>query len=289
MKLEWHKPVVDRAGSRARGDELSVGRAGAELSARRRKSDAACGGRRLGRRCHYARVLGRVRRWPAMIIKVLGSAAGGGFPQANCNCRNCADVRRGVPGLQPRTQSSLAVSGDGRSWALLNASPDLRQQIAATPELWPVHGDAAALQPHQGRRAHQRRCRPCRRPAQPARGPRLHALRLGARACGAGGQLHLQRAGCARRCSAPSCRSTGRWSCTADCRSKRSPCPARSRSISKARRRLTRGRRHAGDQADGPRQRRLGLLHPGLRRRGCDAGGPAARCRAGPVRRHALH
>ena len=72
-----------------------------------------------------------------MIIKVLGSAAGGGFPQANCNCRNCADVRRGVPGLQPRTQSSLAVSGDGRSWALLNASPDLRQQIAATPELWP--------------------------------------------------------------------------------------------------------------------------------------------------------
>jgi pyrroloquinoline quinone biosynthesis protein B len=72
-----------------------------------------------------------------MIIKVLGSAAGGGFPQVNCNCRNCADARGGMPGLTPRTQSSVAVSRDGRRWALLNASPDLRQQIAATPELAP--------------------------------------------------------------------------------------------------------------------------------------------------------
>ena len=72
-----------------------------------------------------------------MLIKVLGSAAGGGFPQVNCNCRNCAGVRRGAPGLDPRTQSSLAVSRDGRAWALLNASPDLRQQIAAAPELAP--------------------------------------------------------------------------------------------------------------------------------------------------------
>ena len=72
-----------------------------------------------------------------MIVKVLGSAAGGGFPQVNCNCRNCADVRRGTPGLAARTQSSLAVSRDGRRWALLNASPDLRQQIAATPKLAP--------------------------------------------------------------------------------------------------------------------------------------------------------
>ena len=75
-----------------------------------------------------------------MIIKVLGSAAGGGFPQANCNCRNCADVRRGAPGLASRTQSSLAVSRDGETWVLLNASPDLRQQIAI-PELAPrPHG-----------------------------------------------------------------------------------------------------------------------------------------------------
>ena len=70
-----------------------------------------------------------------MIIKVLGSAAGGGFPQVNCNCRNCADVRAGRPGLRARTQSSLAVSRDGERWVLLNASPDLRQQLAATPEL----------------------------------------------------------------------------------------------------------------------------------------------------------
>jgi pyrroloquinoline quinone biosynthesis protein B len=78
-----------------------------------------------------------------MLIKVLGSAAGGGFPQVNCNCRNCAAVRRGAGGLRPRTQSSLAVSRDGRAWVLLNASPDLRQQLAATPELAP-RADAGA-------------------------------------------------------------------------------------------------------------------------------------------------
>ena len=72
-----------------------------------------------------------------MIIKVLGSAAGGGFPQWNCNCPNCRDVRLGRDGLKPRTQSSLAVSADGVTWVLLNASPDLRQQILATPELTP--------------------------------------------------------------------------------------------------------------------------------------------------------
>lgn len=75
-----------------------------------------------------------------MIIKVLGSAAGGGFPQLNCSCRNCAAVRAGEPGYVPRTQSSLAVSSDGKAWALLNASPDLRQQVAATPELAPPQG-----------------------------------------------------------------------------------------------------------------------------------------------------
>jgi pyrroloquinoline quinone biosynthesis protein B len=68
-----------------------------------------------------------------MLVRVLGSGAGGGFPQWNCACHNCQSVREGRPGFTPRTQSSLAVSGDGQSWALLNASPDLRQQIAATP------------------------------------------------------------------------------------------------------------------------------------------------------------
>lgn len=73
-----------------------------------------------------------------MLIKVLGSAAGGGFPQWNCNGRNSADLRKGVAGLQPRTQASVAVSADGRNWVLLNASPDLRQQINDTPELHPA-------------------------------------------------------------------------------------------------------------------------------------------------------
>ena len=82
-----------------------------------------------------------------MIVKVLGSAAGGGFPQVNCNCRNCADVRAGRPGLSVRTQSSLAVSRDGARWLLLNASPDIRQQIAATPELAPPPGSGARASP----------------------------------------------------------------------------------------------------------------------------------------------
>jgi pyrroloquinoline quinone biosynthesis protein B len=82
-----------------------------------------------------------------MLIKVLGSAAGGGFPQINCNCRNCADARQGWPGLRARTQSSVAVSRCGERWALLNASPDLRQQVAATPELAPRASAGARASP----------------------------------------------------------------------------------------------------------------------------------------------
>ncbi|MEQ1669671.1 MAG: pyrroloquinoline quinone biosynthesis protein PqqB [Hyphomicrobium sp.] len=70
-----------------------------------------------------------------MLVRVLGSGAGGGFPQWNCTCHNCQSVRDGKPGFTARTQSSLAVSTDGASWALLNASPDLRQQIADAPAL----------------------------------------------------------------------------------------------------------------------------------------------------------
>jgi pyrroloquinoline quinone biosynthesis protein B len=70
-----------------------------------------------------------------MLIRVLGSAAGGGFPQWNCQCANCKGVRAGRAGLRPRTQSSLAVSGNGRDWVLLNASPDLRSQINDAPQL----------------------------------------------------------------------------------------------------------------------------------------------------------
>ena len=75
-----------------------------------------------------------------MRILVLGAAAGGGFPQWNCNCPNCRRARAGDPAATPRTQSSVAVSADGERWVLLNASPDLRQQINDNPELHPKHG-----------------------------------------------------------------------------------------------------------------------------------------------------
>jgi len=74
-----------------------------------------------------------------MRLKIVGSAAGGGFPQWNCNYYLSRAARAGVVGVWPRTQSSLAASADGRDWVLFNASPDIRQQIAATPELQP-HG-----------------------------------------------------------------------------------------------------------------------------------------------------
>jgi pyrroloquinoline quinone biosynthesis protein B len=72
-----------------------------------------------------------------MRLIVLGAAAGGGFPQWNCNCPNCRRARAGDPKALPRTQSSLALSADGERWVLLNASPDLRQQIASTAALHP--------------------------------------------------------------------------------------------------------------------------------------------------------
>ena len=71
---------------------------------------------------------------------VLGSAAGGGFPQWNSNSPACRRARAGDRSARPRTQASVAVSADGEHWALLNASPDLRQQIGQTPALQPRHG-----------------------------------------------------------------------------------------------------------------------------------------------------
>ncbi len=73
-----------------------------------------------------------------MRIHVLGSAAGGGFPQWNCNCSNCAGLRDGTLAAIARTQSSIAVTADGDNWVLVNASPDIRQQILAFPELQPA-------------------------------------------------------------------------------------------------------------------------------------------------------
>ena len=71
---------------------------------------------------------------------ILGSAAGGGLPQWNCRCRVCELARLHDGRVEPRTQSSIAVTQDGEHWLLVNASPDIRQQIAATRELHPRRG-----------------------------------------------------------------------------------------------------------------------------------------------------
>ena len=73
-----------------------------------------------------------------MKIRVLGSAAGGGFPQWNCNCPNCDGLRKGRIRAQARTQSSIAASGDDENWVLFNASPDVLQQIRSFPALQPA-------------------------------------------------------------------------------------------------------------------------------------------------------
>lgn len=73
-----------------------------------------------------------------MRIIILGAAAGGGFPQWNCGCPNCAAAREGRGGFLPRTQSSVAISGGDGAWALLDASPDVRAQINACRELHPT-------------------------------------------------------------------------------------------------------------------------------------------------------
>jgi len=78
-----------------------------------------------------------------MRVKVLGSAAGGGFPQWNCGCPNCDRARRGLSGFRPRTQAQVAVSPAPGTWILLNASPDLRQQLLRDPDFAPRPGSRA--------------------------------------------------------------------------------------------------------------------------------------------------
>ncbi len=75
-----------------------------------------------------------------MWARVLGSAAGGGFPQWNCTCPPCRAVRDGSRPARPRTQSSVAVSADRKQWFLLNASPDVQAQIEGFPALHPGRG-----------------------------------------------------------------------------------------------------------------------------------------------------
>ncbi|MGB1800417.1 MAG: pyrroloquinoline quinone biosynthesis protein PqqB [Gammaproteobacteria bacterium] len=73
-----------------------------------------------------------------MHIHLLGTGAGGGFPQWNCNCDNCSRLRKGTIKSSARTQSSITVSGNGEDWVLFNASPDIRAQIESFPPLQPA-------------------------------------------------------------------------------------------------------------------------------------------------------
>jgi pyrroloquinoline quinone biosynthesis protein B len=72
-----------------------------------------------------------------VILRLLGTAAGGGLPQWNCGCPNCRASRAPFSPVAPRTQASAAVSADGEQWFLLNVSPDVRAQIDAFPALHP--------------------------------------------------------------------------------------------------------------------------------------------------------
>ena len=72
-----------------------------------------------------------------MLIHILGSGAGGGFPQWNCNCPNCQGVRAHSINATARTQSSITISANGTDWVLFNASPDIRAQMEAFPALQP--------------------------------------------------------------------------------------------------------------------------------------------------------
>jgi pyrroloquinoline quinone biosynthesis protein B len=75
-----------------------------------------------------------------MQVKILGSAAGGAFPQWNCGCANCSAIRSGTFAGKSRSQAQLALSADSKTWFLLGASPDLRAQIDATKGLQPRNG-----------------------------------------------------------------------------------------------------------------------------------------------------
>lgn len=75
-----------------------------------------------------------------MKVRVLGSGAGGGFPQWNCNCHNCHRIRHNTMNGKARSQSSIAVSTDNKNWLLINTSPDIRSQLEAFPAIQPKEG-----------------------------------------------------------------------------------------------------------------------------------------------------
>ncbi len=89
----------------------------------------------------YSRIIQAfIFRLCIMKIRVLGSGAGGGFPQWNCNCHNCHRFRHQTMNGKARTQSSIAVSTDNKNWLLFNTSPDIRAQLEAFPAIQPKEG-----------------------------------------------------------------------------------------------------------------------------------------------------
>ncbi len=82
-----------------------------------------------------------------MRVILLGTAAGGGFPQWNCSCPCCSAARDDPESAQPRTQSSAAISADGVYWFLLNASPDVREQLTRLPVPLPAEGETGSAGP----------------------------------------------------------------------------------------------------------------------------------------------
>ncbi|HSS31464.1 MAG TPA: pyrroloquinoline quinone biosynthesis protein PqqB [Nitrospiraceae bacterium] len=81
-----------------------------------------------------------------MIVRVLGSAAGGGFPQWNCACSHCQGLREGLINASPRTQESVSLSADNNDWFLINASPDIHSQIESFA---PLHPGTSRITPIQ--------------------------------------------------------------------------------------------------------------------------------------------
>ncbi|MDF0673414.1 MAG: pyrroloquinoline quinone biosynthesis protein PqqB [Nitrospira sp.] len=81
-----------------------------------------------------------------MILRVLGSAAGGGFPQWNCACVNCRGLRNGLVVASSRTEESISLSADGDNWFLINASPNIRAQIESFGPLHPRQSRSTPIQ-----------------------------------------------------------------------------------------------------------------------------------------------
>ena len=228
-------------------------------------------------------------------VVVLGAAAGGGVPQWNCGCPVCRKARTENPELQS-TQASIAVSADGEHWFLVNASPDLRQQLIATPQLHPESGPASP-QPDLGRHPDQWRNRCGRGPAVDARRLAVHDLRAPKGACDPEGQQHLQCAEREERAAPGQSRWTRRSSRLCPTarrpasRSCRSRFPAKARGIWKAR--LTPAATDGagdtlglriGDKASG----QVFLFSRRLRRRHRRSQVPACRRAADLLRRHGV-